>query len=84
MINLPIPAALNGKQLEAELKKAGLPSDFYAYAEEYLVFEADESQIAKIKEVLKAHVPLPEAEPTVEEKLQTAGLTLEELKAALA
>jgi hypothetical protein len=85
MINLPIPSELNGAQLEAELKAAKLPSEFYAYADQHLVFEtAAQTQSAKIQEILDAHIPATQPVPTLAEKLAAAGITLEELKAALA
>lgn len=82
MITLPIPTLLNGLQLANELKAAKIAVDFHAQ-DGQLIFDADAAQESKIKAVLDAHVAIF-SEPTVAEKLASVGLSLDELKAALA
>jgi hypothetical protein len=45
--------------------------------------DIDAADTQKAKDVLNNHIPKPRPKPTIEDKLQTAGLTIDELKTAL-
>jgi len=77
LYTLPIPANLNGDQLQIELNAA----DVYV-GENGLIIDSDKTE-AQVKAIIAVHVPTPKAEPTVAEKLASVGLSIEELKAAL-
>lgn len=72
-----IPANLNGVQLKAEL---GV-DDVYI-REDKLIIAGDITE-AKAKAGIAAHVPAPTPEPTIDEKLASVGLSIDDLKAAL-
>ena len=74
---LPIPTNLNGDQLQIELNATSV-----YVGENGLIIDSDKTE-SQVKTIVAAHVPKPKAEATVAEKLATAGLTLDELKAAL-
>jgi hypothetical protein len=73
----PIPAQLNGDQLQAE---AGAESVRLLADELLIVSNKTQTEIAAI---LAAHVPKATPQQTIEEKLATAGISLDDLKAAL-
>ena len=89
MIKFKTPATMSGSQLKKELNAAGVKIDLGADSIEmdgngdlWLAIAAKDE--AKAQEVLNAHVAvsLP-AEVTLEQKLESIGLTIEELKTAL-
>lgn len=86
MIKFTKPANLNGAELLNELKAAGVTINDYptldGNGELWLPIAAkDES---KAQTVVAAHNGSTESKPlTVEQKLQSVGLTLNDLKAAL-
>ena len=73
----PIPANLNGSQLKSEL---GCEEVYIL--ENVLVIAGDITQ-AQAKAAIAAHVPAPIVEPTIVEKLESVGLSIPDLKAAL-
>jgi hypothetical protein len=77
LYTLPVPANLNGDQLQSELKATAV-----YVSENGLVIESDKTE-AEVKAIIAAHIPSPKAELTVAEKLASVGLSIEDLKAAL-
>lgn len=87
MIKFNKPTNLDGAQLCEELEAAGVlinkntsplidgDGDFW--------LDIDTKDTAKAQKVLDAHIPKPRPEPTIENKLATVGLNLNDLKAAL-
>jgi hypothetical protein len=77
------PKNLNGAELIAELKNAGLEvKDIYDYADGTIGFHTNDEATAAA--VVKAHngntIP---PEPTVADKLANVGLSIDDLKSAL-
>jgi hypothetical protein len=72
-----IPAEINGLQLKRELD-----CDDVYIREDKLVISGNLSR-KEAEDGLRAHIPQKEKEPTIDEKLKKAGLTVEELKIAL-
>ena len=88
MIKFNKPEKLNGDQLRQELKSNGviLPdslSDLFDDGAGGLWLDIADKDGAKAKTVINAHIAKPTPEPTVEEKLASVGLNLDDLKAAL-
>lgn len=77
LYTLPVPANLNGDQLQIELNAAAV-----YVGENGLVIDSDKTE-AQVKAIVALHVPAPKVEPTVAEKLASVGLSVEDLKAAL-
>ena len=77
LYTLPIPAELNGDQLQSEIGAANL----YAF-ENKLIIDSDKSE-DQVKAIIANHKPTQKPLPTLVEKLAAAGISLEELKAAL-
>lgn len=73
----PIPAELNGDQLKAELG-----CDEVYIRRDKLVIGGDLTQ-AQAAAGIAAHKPITPPEPTVAEKLASAGLSVSDLKEAL-
>jgi hypothetical protein len=75
---------INLSQLDQELGKHGLVADFNDPANK-VILPASNSPITEkeLKDAIAAHVAIPEPEPTVEEKLASVGLSIDDLKAAL-
>jgi len=74
---LPIPAQLNGDQLQAEIGALSVRVNGND-----LIIDSDKTE-AEVLSLVAAHIPAPFVEPTVADKLAAAGLTLDELKTAL-
>ena len=74
----PIPAKINGDQLQNEIG-----AELVYLADQDLVIKSDKTK-AEIQSIIAAHKPTEPKEPTVGDKLASVGLSLEELKAALA
>ena len=89
MIKFNAPATLSGSQLKKELNAAGVKIDLGADSIEMdgngdLWLAIAKKDEAKAQEVIDAHSPVfGSAETTLEQKLKTIGLTIEELKTAL-
>jgi hypothetical protein len=77
LYTLPISKELNGDQLQNEIGAANL----YAF-EDKLIIDSDKSE-DQVKAIIANHKPTPKPLPTLVEKLAAAGISLEELKAAL-
>jgi hypothetical protein len=77
LYTFPVPVNLNGDQLQAELSAA----EVYV-VDGKLVIDSDKTE-AQVKTILDAHVPVSKPEPTVAQKLESVGLSLDDLKAAL-
>jgi hypothetical protein len=77
LYTLPIPAQLNGDQLQSEIGATNL-----YVLEDKLVIESDKTE-AQIKGIIAAHVPAPKAEQTVADKLASVGLSIDDLKSVL-
>jgi hypothetical protein len=77
------PIKLNGAELRQELKAEGIIVEkIYDFADGTIGFETNNENTAAT--VVAAHNGTTVApEPTVEEKLASVGLTLEDLKSAL-
>jgi hypothetical protein len=75
---------INLSQLDKELGGEGLVADFND-PENKIIKPADNSTITEkqLEAAIKSHVALPNPEPTVEQKLASVGLNLEDLKTAL-
>ncbi len=78
-VNKPI----NLKQLDTEFNNLGLIAtlDDNEQITEVGLAENNIATEAELQAALDTHIALPEAEPTVEEKLVSLGLTVEDLKA---
>jgi hypothetical protein len=72
-----IPVDINGDQLQKELNASIL-----YIVEDKLVIGSELSKSA-VEEIIAKHKPAPVVEPTIEMKLASAGLSLDDLKAAL-
>jgi hypothetical protein len=73
----PIPAELNGDQLKAELG-----CDEVYIRGDKLVIGGDLTE-AQAAAGITAHKPITPPEPTIEDKLESVGLSVTDLKAAL-
>jgi hypothetical protein len=89
MIQFNKPNNLNGKELRDELNAAGVVISYdknsvLVNAEGYLVLEIDSSDEDKAAAIVAAHNGTTVApQPTIEDKLASVGLSLDELRAAL-
>jgi hypothetical protein len=75
---------INLTQLDKELGGKGLVADFND-ADKKLILPADNSDITEteLEAAIDAHVALPDAEPTVADKLAKVGLSVDDIKSAL-
>lgn len=89
MIKFNAPASLIGQQLKKELNAAGVKIDLGADSIEIdgngdLLLAIAAKDEAKAQTVIDAHTPIfAPAQITIEQKLESIGLTIEELKAAI-
>ena len=89
MIKFNKPSNLNGTELRQELNAAGVaitdkPSSVKSDANGNLWLDIADKDEAKAQVVVDAHNgTIVAPEPTVADKLQSVGLNLEDLKAAL-
>lgn len=76
---------INLSQLDAELGNQGLIANTND-PKKKLILPADNSTIteSELEAAIEAHVAMPERQLTLAEKLESIGLNIEELKAALA
>jgi len=72
-----LPAAINGDQLKSELNA----EDVYVVGN--ALFVVGNFSKSEAETIIAAHKPIAPKEPTIEEKLSSVGLSIEELKAAL-
>ena len=79
MKSFTIPAKLNGEQLLNELKAVGIALSDVRVVDNLLWLDTNDT---KATTVVAAHVGL-DSVPTFEQKLESAGISLNELKAAL-
>ena len=83
MIQFNLPTKLNGSQLLDELKAAGVSITEYPSQENGLLYlEIDAKDEAKAKAVVDSHIGI-DKEPTLNDKLSSVGLSVEDLKTAL-
>jgi hypothetical protein len=83
MINIELNKEINGKQLVAELETAGVVvEDILRFNNNILSIAADEKHTEIAITIVNNHVPVF-AEPTIIEKLESIGLSVDELKEAL-
>lgn len=75
--SFPIPLELNGDQLQIETGAESVR----VVADELLIV-SDKSK-AEIAAIVATHVPIFNSELTVAQKLESVGLSLDDLKAAL-
>ena len=75
---------INLFQLDQELGGQGLCANL-TDSKKKIIQPADGSTITEteLEAAIEAHVALPEPEPTIEEKLASVGLNVEDLKTAL-
>lgn len=87
MIKFNKPANLNGKELLSELKAENVEITGFPFIDEENLLWLNIAEIdeQKAEIVVSAHNgTLIAPEPTIDEKLASVGLSIEELKAALA
>ena len=79
------PKNLNGAELLAELKAAGIDADKPTINDDNVfTLEIDSKDIAKAKPIIECHngtVIAPE--PSIDQKLASVGLSIDDLKTAL-
>ncbi len=75
---------INLAQLDQELGSQGLCANF-TDSKKKIIQTADGSTVteAELEAAIEAHIALPEPEATVEEKLASVGLSIDDLKTAL-
>jgi tryptophanase len=88
MIEFIKPHQVNGLQLVEELRQVGVEiadpisgSTYIVDNKIYLAIKPEDTQ--KAQEVLAAHIAQMPKEPTIEDKLASVGLNLNDLKTAL-
>ena len=77
MIELNLTKEINGDQLCKEIGA----DDLYVANGKIIIFGKVSKDVAQSK--LDAHIPQPTPQPTIEQKLESVGLSLDDLKAAL-
>jgi len=84
MITIPFNKKINGNLLTQELAAAGLVTDVVVMPGELLELNGLENADSKAAaKVLEAHVAPETIEPSIEQKLATAGVSILDLKDAL-
>jgi hypothetical protein len=75
---------INLKQLDEELGGKGLIADFNDPAKKS-IFTAENSNVteAELKSAIEAHVAVAYPEPSLDEKLASVGVSVDDLKVAL-
>jgi hypothetical protein len=82
-MNFTKPTSLNGTQLKAEFKAAGIDVDFIRdNADGTLTIEVPSNKSTVAETIVQNHVGV-EVVPTIAEKLASVGLSIEDLKVAL-
>lgn len=82
MASFDVPQQLNGGQLLKELNDAGIAATFIQQHFDQLIIDIGDADTTRAKEIVAAHVGVDQT-PTLEEKLASVGVTLDELKNAL-
>lgn len=82
MLSFNIPEKLNGEQLLEELKNVGIESDIPAIRDGKLWLSIKSTQKAKAEEIVSNHIGVDRI-PTIQDKLASAGIDLDELRVAL-
>ena len=77
MIELDLTKEINGDQLCKEIGA----DDLYVANNKIIILGKVSKDVAQSK--LDAHIPQPTPQPTIEQKLESVGLSLDDLKAAL-
>lgn len=76
------PENLNGEILKEELAAVGIVVPVIRdFGDNTIGFDTDDETLGA--SVVAAHNPPPPTEPTIEEKLESVGLSVDDLKAAL-
>lgn len=87
MITFNLPDNFDGIQLRDELNANGVVISYDNASVEVaggkLLLAIEEKDKTKAQTILNAHSPKPIPEPTIAEKLESVGLNLDDLKAAL-
>jgi hypothetical protein len=87
MISFDKPKELNGAQLCEELQAAGIAIDEKKnpYIDGNGVFWLDiaSKDTQKAQDILNAHIPKPKPKLTIDDKLASVGLSIDDLKTAL-
>lgn len=86
MIKINKYPKINGEQLRIELANAGVqlnPVTPYINAEKELVLIVNAGDESKVNEIVANHVAVTKPEPTIDDKLASVGLTINDLKTAL-
>ncbi|NBW17124.1 MAG: hypothetical protein EBR82_55020 [Caulobacteraceae bacterium] len=86
MIKFDLPAKLNGEQLKTELKAEGIVLNQNVFVEDNFVYlDIDLQDETKVRSIINAHVGIDTIvpEPSVEQKLSSVGLSLDDLRSAL-
>lgn len=84
MIKVITDKEINLPQLDQELGKQGLCCNFND-PENKIITTADDSSITQkqLEDAVKAHIAQPKKEPSIEQKLASVGLSVDDLKTAL-
>jgi hypothetical protein len=82
-MNFTKPQALNGKQLKDELKTQGITVEVIEDdGQGQISFDVEKAKEGLAASIVAAHVGI-DKEPTIVEKLESVGVSLNDLKAAL-
>ena len=82
-MNFTKPEALNGKQLKSELEAQGIIVEVIEdNGVGEISFDVEKAKEGLAASIVAAHVGI-DKEPTIAEKLESVGLSLDDLKAAL-
>ena len=84
MIQFTKPKNLNGTELLAELKAAGIDATAPTVDGELFWLDLDKNDADKAQTIVEAHNGTMVApDPTIEQKLASVGISVDDLKAAL-
>ena len=88
MIKFDKPKELNGEQLRQELKESGvvLPDNVFDFVDDGvggLLLDISNKDESMANSVIKTHKSKPTPKPTIEQKLASVGLNLDDLRIAL-
>lgn len=82
-MEFPIPAQLNGVQLQKELEKQGIVlKDYPRIVNEKLILDINAKDEAKASTIVANHVGVFE-ELTIVKKIESLGISIDDLKIAL-
>jgi hypothetical protein len=84
MINIKFDKAINGELLVTEFAKAGFTTEVTIMPNGLLELNGvTEKDVEAAKQILEAHKAPKTTEPSIEQKLASVGLSVDDLKAAL-